>query len=154
MLKAMGKTTVGLRILGLTVLVGACAATADTIVFKSGSRLEGEVVRIVGGDITFKSVDVGEVKVSQDKVASLTTAKSSTVQYNDRTTADGVIAMKDGAYTLAEKPLDMKNVKAVNPEPEKWSGSVNFSGSMARGNTRSEKASVTADAPRRWGKDR
>ena len=96
MLKAMGKTTVGLRILGLTVLVGACAATADTIVFKSGSRLEGEVVRIVGGDITFKSVDVGEVKVSQDKVASLTTAKSSTVQYNDRTTADGVIAMKDG----------------------------------------------------------
>ena len=118
MLKAMGKTTVGLRILGLTVLVGACAATADTIVFKSGSRLEGEVVRIVGGDITFKSVDVGEVKVSQDKVASLTTAKSSTVQYNDRTTADGVIAMKDGAYTLAEKPLDMKNVKAVNPEPQ------------------------------------
>ena len=154
MLKAMGKTTVGLRILGLTVLVGACAATADTIVFKSGSRLEGEVVRIVGGDITFKSVDVGEVKVSQDKVASLTTAKSSTVQYNDRTTADGVIAMKDGAYTLAEKPLDMKNVKAVNPEPEKWSGSVNFSGSMARGNTRSEKASVTADVSRRWEKDR
>ena len=137
-------------------LAASCvfAVSADTIVFKSGSRLEGEVVRIVGGDITFKSVDVGEVKVSQDKVASLTTAKSSTVQYNDRTTADGVIAMKDGAYTLAEKPLDMKNVKAVNPEPEKWSGSVNFSGSMARGNTRSEKASVTADVSRRWEKDR
>ena len=137
-------------------LAASCvfAVSADTIVFKSGSRLEGEVVRIVGGDITFKSDDVGEVKISQDKVASITTAKSSTVQYNDKTTAEGVVAMKDGTYTLAEKPLDMKNVKAVNPEPEKWSGSVNFSGSMARGNTRSEKASVTADAARRWEKDR
>ena len=33
----------------------AWAVSADTIVFKSGSRLDGEVVRIEGGNITFKS---------------------------------------------------------------------------------------------------
>lgn len=132
----------------------ALAVAADTIVFKSGSRLEGEVVRILGGEITFKSDDVGEVKIKQEKVASIETAKANTVQYNDKTTAEGVVAMKDGNYTLTGKPLDMKTVKAVNPEAEKWHGAVNFSGTAARGNTTSEKVALTADASRRWEQDR
>ena len=127
---------------------------ADTIVFKSGSRLEGTVVRIVGNEITFNSDDVGEIKVAADKVASLSTTKASTVQYNDKTTEEGVVNMKDGAYTVSGKSLDMGNVKAVNPEQEAWHGSVNFSGAVARGNTVSESATVLADANRRWEKDR
>ena len=41
------------------VLAASCvwAVAADTIVFKSGSRLEGTVVRIVGSEITFNSED-------------------------------------------------------------------------------------------------
>ncbi len=138
------------------VLAASCvwAVAADTIVFKSGSRLEGTIVRIVGSEITFKSDDVGEVKVAADKVASLTTANASTVQYNDKTTEEGVVNMKDGAYTVSGKKLDMGNVKAVNPEPEAWHGSVNFSGAVARGNTVSESATVLADVNRRWEKDR
>ncbi len=137
-------------------LAASCvwAVSADTIVFKSGSRLDGEVVRILGGEITFKSDDVGEVKIKQEKVASIETAKPSTVQYNDRTTAEGIVAMKDGNYTLAGKPLDMGNVKAVNPEAEAWHGSANLSANTARGNTRSEKVAFIADANRRWEKDR
>jgi putative salt-induced outer membrane protein YdiY len=138
------------------VLAASCvwAVTADTIVFKSGSRLEGSIVRIVGGEITFKSDDVGEVKVAADKVASLTTTQNSTVQYNDKSTEDGVVNMKDGAYTVSGKKLDMGNVKAVNPEKEEWHGSVNFSGTVSRGNTVSESATVLADVNRRWEKDR
>ena len=138
------------------VLAASCvwAVTADTIVFKSGSRLEGSIVRIVGGEITFKSDDVGEVKVAADKVASLTTTGNSTVQYNDKTTEDGVVNMKDGAYTGSGKKLDMGNVKAVNPEKEAWHGSVNFSGMVSRGNTVSESATILADVNRRWEKDR
>ena len=130
------------------------AVSADTLVFKSGSRLEGTVVRIAGGEITFKSDDVGEVKVKDEKVASLTTAKPSTVQYNDETKVDGVVAMNGDGYTLSGKELDMKKVKAVNPEVEAWHGAVNFSGTAARGNTRSEKVALAADANRRWEKDR
>ena len=132
----------------------ACAAVADTVVFKSGSRLGGTVVRIVGDEITFKSDDVGEVKIKGDKVASIETKAPSTVQYQDKTTEQGVVAMKDGAYTLTGKPLDMKRVKAVNPEAEAWHGAVNFSGTAARGNTTSEKVALTANATRRWDKDR
>ncbi|MBQ8113375.1 MAG: DUF481 domain-containing protein [Kiritimatiellae bacterium] len=131
----------------------ALAVSADTIVFKSGSRLEGEIVSIAGGEIKFKSDDVGTLTIKDEKVASLTTTKSK-VQYKDNTVAEGALAKQNDAYTLAGKPIDMKNVKAVNPEPEKWHGSANLSGSIARGNTRSEKASVVADVNRRWDKDR
>ena len=118
-------------------LAAACtlAATADTLVFKSGSRLEGEVVRITGGEVTFKSDDVGEVKVKLDKLSAIDTKKSATVQYNDRSRRDGVVAMKDGKYTLNKEELDIDDVKAVNPEEEAWHGSLGFSGTAARGNT-------------------
>ena len=140
----------------VAALAAACAlaATADTLVFKSGSRLEGEVVRIAGGEVTFKSDDIGEVKVSTDKLASIETKKPSTVQYNDLSRRDGVVAMKGGKYTLNKEELDIDDVKAVNPEAEAWHGSVNLSGTAARGNTVSEKATVLADVSRRWEKDR
>lgn len=132
----------------------ALAGSADTLVFKGGSRLEGTVLSIVGGEIKFKSDDVGEITVKEEKVASLVTSKASKVQYKDNSVTEGVLAKQNNAYTLAGKPIDMKNVKAVNPDPEKWHGSVNLSGALARGNTRSEKANVVADVKRRWDKDR
>ena len=140
----------------VAALAAACAlaAAADTLVFKSGSRLEGEVVRIIGGEVTFKSDDVGEVKVKTDKLVSIETKKAATVQYNDHSRAEGVVAMKDGKYTLNKEELDMGDVKAVNPEEEAWHGSVGLSGTAARGNTVSEKATVLADVNRRWEKDR
>lgn len=132
----------------------ACAASADTIVFKSGSKLDGTVVRIKDGTITFKSDDVGEVAIKQDKVASITTAQNSTVQYQDKTTEEGIVAMNSDGYTLSGKELDMGKVKAVNPEAEAWHGSANLSATAARGNTTSEKVAIAADANRRWEKDR
>ena len=140
----------------IAVLAATCAlaGSADTLVFKSGSRLEGELVRIVGEEVTFKSEDVGEVKVKRDKLVSIEAKESATVQYNDRSRREGVVAMKDGKYTLNKEELDMGDVKAINPEEEAWHGSVGFSGTAARGNTVSEKATVLADLNRRWETDR
>lgn len=140
----------------VAALAAACAlaAAADTLVFKSGSRLEGEVVRIAGGEVTFKSDDVGEVKVSADKLSSIETKEAATVQYNDRSRREGVVAMKDGKYTLNKEELDMGDVKAVNPEEETWHGSVGLSGTATRGNTVGEKATALADVNRRWEKNR
>jgi putative salt-induced outer membrane protein YdiY len=144
-----------IKSLGAFVLtICAITAFADTVEFKSGAKLTGKVVKIVGGEIVFNSDDVGEVKIKEDKVASLVTEKANTVQYNDKTTQDGVIAMKDGKYTLEGKDLNMADVKAVNPEIEKWHGSVNFSGTASRGNTVSEKATILAALNRSWEKDR
>ena len=138
------------------LLSGACvfAVCADTLVLKSASRLEGEVVRIVDGEVVFKSDELGELKIKEAKIVSIDTKKAATVQYTDKTLKEGVVAKKDGAYTLTGKPLDMKKVKAVNPAEETWHGAVNLSGTAARGNTRSEKVAIAADANRRWEKDR
>lgn len=140
----------------VAILAASCvwAVSADTLVLKSGSRLEGEVVRIAGGEVTFKSDDLGELKIKEEKIVSIDTKESATVKMVDNSLVDGVVTKKDGAYALSGKPLDMKNVKAVNPEEEAWHGSLNASGAMARGNTRGEKVAVLADANRRWEKDR
>ncbi len=144
------------KVMGGIVLAACCicGVGADEIVFKSGSRLNGELVRVAGGDIVFKSEDVGELTIKADKVASIVTEKDGTVQYLDLKEDKGRVGMADGAFTLSGKPLDMKNVKAVNPMPEKWHGSVNLAANSARGNTTSEKVALAADANRRWESDR
>ena len=138
------------------LLAASCAwaVSADTLVLQSGSRLEGDVVRIQGGSVIFKSDELGELTIKDEKIVSIETKKSATVKYNDERTAEGVVAKNGDGYTLEGKELDMKTVKAVNPEVEKWHGSLNFSGAVARGNTRGEKVAVAADAARRWEKDR
>ena len=146
--------------MGKNALALACAvalaasAAADTVVFKSGSRLTGTVTRIQGGTIEFSSDDVGAVKIAQDKVAQLVTDKANTVAYNNDTRAEGVVCASNETWTLDGKALNMADVKAVNPEEEKWHGSVNLSAAAARGNTVSETATVMADLARRWESDR
>ena len=142
------------QLLTVTAVTAAMTASADLLVFKSGSRLVGKVDRIEGGEIKFTSDDVGSISVKQDKVASLTTEANNTILYADKTTEEAVVCMTNGQYTASGKSLDMANVKAVNPEPEAWHGSVNLSASAARGNTVSENVSLLADLKRRWENDR
>ena len=142
------------QILAVAALTAAMTSSADLLVFKSGARLTGKVDRIEGGEIKFTSDDVGAVSVKQDKVASITTEANNTILYNDKTTEEAVVCMTNGQYTASGKQLDMANVKAVNPEPEAWHGSVNLSASAARGNTVSENVSLLADLKRRWEKNR
>jgi len=143
---------------GKLVFVSACTAAmiacGDTLVFKSGARLTGTVKSIEGGVIKFASDDVGDLDVKAEKVATMTTDKANTIVYKDQTQEQAVLALTNGQYTASNKPLDMGNVKGVNPPVETWHGSVNLSGTAARGNTVSEKATFLADASRRWEKDR
>ena len=142
------------QILAVAAATAAMTASADLLVFKSGSRLVGKVDRIEGGEIKFTSDDVGSISVKQDKVASITTEANNTILYTDKTTEEAVVCMTNGQYTASGKSLDMANVKAVNPEPEAWHGSINLSASAARGNTVSENVSLLADLKRRWENDR
>ncbi len=142
------------QLLVVAAVTAAATASADLLVFKSGARLVGKVDRIEGGEIKFTSDDVGAVSVKQDKVASITTEKNNTILYADKTKEEAVVCMTNGQYTASGKALDMAKVKAVNPEPEAWHGSVNLSASAARGNTVSENVSLLADLKRRWESDR
>ena len=142
------------QLLVVAAVTAAATASADLLVFKSGARLVGKVDRIEGGEIKFTSDDVGAVSVKQDKVASITTEKNNTILYADKTKEEAVVCMTNGQYTASGRALDMAKVKAVNPEPEAWHGSVNLNAAAARGNTVSENVSLLADLSRRWEKDR
>ena len=141
-----------------TALMGALcigmAAFADVIVMKSGARFTGTVKHIEGGTIDFASEDVGDIKIKQANVVSMTTDAAKPVEFTDKRIETGVIACGEGGFTLDGKPLDMGSVKSVVPKAETWHGSVNVSATAARGNSVSESVSALATVSRRWEKDR
>lgn len=134
--------------------VFSVAASADKVVLMSGSQLTGKAGDVVGDSIKFVSDDIGEVTIKLDKIKILESSRDHVVQYTDLTTEKMPLAVKDGALVEGGKKLDMSNVKAVDPVVETWHGSINLAASMARGNTVSESASITADLSRRWEKHR
>lgn len=144
-----------LKIAMLSILVCYSATLlADKVYLKSGSYLTGTAGSVVGDSIKFTSDDLGEVTVKLANIVKLESSREHVVQYNDMTTENKVLSVKDGQLVEGDKKLDMSNVKAVDPTFETWHGSVNLAASMARGNTVSENASLTADLSRRWEKHR
>ena len=147
------------------MLTAACVAAlatscafADKVTFKSGSVLIGETDVIRDGKLTFKSDDVGKVEIDIAKIASLESEKQHVVQYLDETKDNMTLFVEDGKLVYSDgenvKALDMSMVKATDPKEEKWEGSINVSGTVTRGNTVGESATVVADVSRRWEKDR
>ena len=112
------------------------AAFADKVTLKSGSFLTGTVTGASGDEITFKSDDLGEVKIKVANIESLEDAGEHVVRYKDNTRETKRLAVDAGAYVEGEKKLDMTNVKDIDPEEEAWHGSINVAYNATRGNTR------------------
>ncbi len=132
---------------------------ADKVTFKSGSVLTGTAGAFADGNLVFTSDDVGEVKIPIAKIAYLEASNEHVVQYQDLSTRTEKLIVSEGEYaTLGAdgepQKFDTTNVKAIDPVPETWHGSINFAGTVTRGNTVGESASVTANVSRRWEKDR
>ena len=144
------------KLLTATVVatLAATVALADKVTLVSGSYLTGTAGDFDGNTLTFTSDDLGEVAIDVSKIAALESDRTHVVRYRDLTTATLPVTVVNGAYQVGETTLDMANVKDIDPTPEGWHGSVNFSGMVTRGNTVGESASLTADVNRRWEKDR
>lgn len=138
----------------MLIAAAAAAATlavqADKVTLKSGSFLTGEAGEISGEELKFKSDDLGDISIKIANIASFESDRKHTIVFNDKTTAEKEIVVDEGALMVDGDKLDMSSVKAIDPEPEEWHGSINLSASMARGNTVSESATLLADAARRW----
>jgi len=132
----------------------SAAVFADKVCLKSGSFLTGEAGIIQDGKLTFKSDDLGELKIEVAKIQSLDVEKPHVVQYQDNTTEEKPLTVKDGELWSAGAKLDMANVKATDPVVETWHGNVNVAYNSARGNTHEDSAAVIANINRRWEKDR
>lgn len=145
-------------VIASAVMVMALAGLADKVTLMSGSVLTGDADVIRDGKLTFKTADLGDLVIPIEKIASLESARDHIVQYVDNnvvtkplTVANGVLVERDGNST---KPFSTDDVKATDPEIETWHGSINASGTIARGNTVAETATIVADVARRWEKDR
>ena len=132
----------------------AAAVQADKVTLKSGSTLTGEAGDIAGEELKVKSDDLGEVKIKLASIASLESAKKHTVVYKDGRSEETELVVDEGVLMKGGEKLDMAGVKTLDPEPQEWHGSLNFSGALTRGNTVSESASLFGDVSRRWEKDR
>ena len=142
------------NIVALSCALAASAAMADKLYLKSGSMLTGKAGAASTGELVFVSDDLGEVKVKLENIERLEDAGSHVVRYNDDTNETMGLAVEKGAWKKGDKPLDMANVKEIDPEVEKWHGSVNGAFNAARGNTVENSWSVLANVNRRWEKDR
>ncbi len=132
----------------------ATALMADKVYLKSGSVLSGKAGDVVGDAIKFDSDDLGVISIKLKNIKTLESSRTHVVRYKDNTQVTKVLSVKDGALVDGNNEFDMTNVKAVDPEPEVWHGSVNLAAGMARGNTVSESASLSADASRKWDSNR
>ena len=138
--------------------IAATAAFADKVTLQSGSVLVGNAGAIRNGKLEFKTDELGELKIDIEKVFELEAEGDHVVKYLDNTTATKPLRILRGEIVYLEDgelhKVDSETVKATDPEVEKWHGSINLSGSVTRGNTVSESATVEADVNRRWEKDR
>ena len=134
----------------------ALAASADVIHFASGDKLTGKMKSVVGNSIVFASDAVGELTVDAAKVAKMVVDAESEILYKDENREKTRIVYENGKYSALDnagnptRTIDIASVKQINPEVEKWHGSVNIGASAMRGNTVSETASVIANVNRRW----
>ena len=141
-------------VVALISALAASAAMADKLYLKSGSMLTGKAGAASTGELVFVSDDLGEVKVKLENIERLEDAGSHVVRYNDDTNETMGLAVEKGAWKKGDKPLDMANVKEIDPVVETWHGSVNGAFNAARGNTVENSWSVLANVNRRWEKDR
>ena len=141
-----------------TLMVGAAllagAAFADKVTLKSGSFLTGEAGLNQEGKLLFKSDDLGDLKIDIANIKSIDAAKNHVVQYNDNSTEEKILNIKDGELYDGKGKLDMANVKATDPAAETWHGSIHIGFNATRGNTYENSGSVEANVNRRWEKDR
>ena len=141
------------KLIIMAVAALSCAAWADKVELKSGSFLTGTVKSATVDSVVFASDDLGDVTIKVANIVKLDVG-SHVVQRNDLTEASQTLAISNGAYVVASKPLDMGDVKAIDPVPEKWHGSITIAYNATRGNSYENTATVLANVNRRWEDDR
>ena len=141
----------------LLIIITALAAStvwADKVNLKSGSFLTGTCGAITDDKMAFTSDDLGDIKIAVANIVSIESEKTHTIQHMDMTTEEAPVTIVNGTYVVNGENLNMDDVKAIDPVPEAWHGSVAASFLAQRGNTYSHTASVAADVKRRWEHDR
>ncbi|MBL6966816.1 MAG: DUF481 domain-containing protein [Desulfobacteraceae bacterium] len=134
----------------LSVFLFITSASADELIMKNGDRLQGSVVSMALGKLVFKTSYAGEITITWDQVAKLTTEKPLEAYLRDEQALIGTIrAAEDGTLILQPAdgspsvPIPLAQVKTLEQPkpPAKWEfgGNVTAGASKETGNTNTEK---------------
>ena len=136
----------------VALLLSTTVLLADEVVLQNGSRLIGKVVRMQDGTLHFEPDGASAIEIEYAQVRSLTTADGTVFVLEDGSELVGRADVKRkelviASESLGEQPLELGQVAAINPKPEKVAtrGNVTLSGSLKDGNTREKDAHFEAD---------
>ena len=126
---------------------------ADEVVMKNGDLIHGTVVSMSQGKLVFKTSYAGQINISWDQVAKLTTDEPMEVFLGDDKTVTGkLITSQSGDLVVKPEeaapppPLKLAQIKTMDrpKPPATWdfSGNVNAGASKETGNTNTEKYSL------------
>ncbi|MHC4598993.1 MAG: hypothetical protein ACYS47_08315, partial [Planctomycetota bacterium] len=120
------------------------ALFADDVVLKNGDKVSGNVQKLEGGKLAFKTAH-GELAIPQAEVASLTMKKGLLVKVGGSTPKPGAIATDpSGRWEWEGKKVSIADLVSIHPVPEepkppaekeRWSGNLGLSVVWTDGNT-------------------
>src|SRR5689334_829133 len=138
------------------VLLTSAAATAraDEVRFKNGDRLTGTITSAEGGKLKITTKVAGDVTVDLKDVDTFSTDAPIAVHLNDGTvireraeTAEaGTVAIRTAG---GARTVPLSDVESVNPNRDRWTGSVVAGGLISRGNSDTTSLNVNAEVTRR-----
>jgi len=131
---------------------------ADVVMFKSGDKLTGKVVKMADAKITFDSTVAGELTLNMADIRTFSTDEAITVEKADGSRVESQATAAAEAGTVALKAdntaMAVADIAKINPARPKWSGAVVAGATLARGNTKSDSFSLNANAQIRRENDR
>ncbi len=130
-------------------------ARADEVLLKDGSRVVGEVLQMVGGKLTVKTVFAKDVEIDWAQVAALRTEKPLPFVHKDESSFFGP-AVAGPAGSVAVKiealaqPIELKpeEIVAINPPPAPamvYKGNLSLGSTITDGNTQTRAAAATGE---------
>lgn len=137
------------------VLLAPCVAGADELVLKTGDKLAGKVVGMVGGKLSFETPYAGVIKVDWAQVASLKTDAKVSVKLKTKDVLEGKLSTGAEGRLKVEvegvaQPVEvgMADITHFNEPPTLWHGSLTVSAKTTDGNTHNRTGLIAGEGSR------
>jgi putative salt-induced outer membrane protein YdiY len=147
---------------GLTALAAALFATpalADQIKLNNGDVITGEILNKGASTVQVKTSYAGSISIAWKDIASVNADKPLNIMLEDDSIINATIAPAEagkGKLKTADletsSDIDLAKIKFINPTPIQsgvgivWTGNVNLSGSMTKGNADNGAIRLAAEA--------
>jgi hypothetical protein len=139
----------------LTLAAPAAPAAADELWLTNGDHLNGQVVKLVEGKLTFQSEVLGELQIDATRIRTLATVQPIEIHAADGTVVrDAAVSAKEGSFRTAgtdrSAPVTFRlaETESINPPPVEWIGALVAGAQLKRGNSVEDESSVELRAVR------